>query len=109
MKKAHTRLKRFNDKITWIKAYSDIAASKIPRDLDFVYIDGNHDYEFVKQDIALYYPKVRNGGVIGGHNFEGGFIGVVKAVMEFCEKNNLTFYGNKSDWWILKGENVTDI
>lgn len=32
--------------------------------------NGNHDYEFVKKDIELYYPKLKKGGVLGGDNFD---------------------------------------
>jgi hypothetical protein len=37
--------------------------------LDFVYIDANHRYEYVKQDISLWYPKVRKGGIVAGHDY----------------------------------------
>ncbi len=37
--------------------------------LDFVYIDANHQYDFIKQDISLWYPKVRKGGIIAGHDY----------------------------------------
>lgn len=37
--------------------------------LDFVYIDANHKYEYVKQDISLWYPKVRKGGILAGHDY----------------------------------------
>ena len=38
--------------------------------LDFVYIDANHSYEFVKEDIAAWLPKVKKGGIIGGHDYD---------------------------------------
>ena len=47
---------------------SEDAVDDIPEKLDFVYIDGNHAYEYVKKDIGLYYPKLKKGGVIGGHD-----------------------------------------
>lgn len=53
---------------------------------DWVYIDGNHLYEFVKQDLELYYPKVKSGGYIAGDDYGGkGWWdnGVQKAVDEF--------------------------
>lgn len=37
--------------------------------LDFVYIDANHAYDFVKQDIKLWYPKVKKGGFLLGHDY----------------------------------------
>lgn len=37
--------------------------------LDFVYIDANHTYESVKEDINMWYPKVKIGGIVAGHDF----------------------------------------
>lgn len=37
--------------------------------LDFVYIDGNHKYDFVVEDINLWYPKVKRGGLVMGHDY----------------------------------------
>lgn len=37
--------------------------------LDCVYIDGNHCYEAVSQDIQLWFPKVKKGGILSGHDF----------------------------------------
>jgi hypothetical protein len=39
------------------------------RSLDFVYIDADHSYEIVKKDIKSWYPKVKIGGVIAGHDY----------------------------------------
>ena len=36
--------------------------------LDFVFIDAGHEYEDVKQDIRLWYPKIRQGGYMLGHD-----------------------------------------
>ncbi|RQH21128.1 class I SAM-dependent methyltransferase [Okeania hirsuta] len=59
---------------------------------DWIYIDGNHLYEYVKQDLELYYGKVKTGGLITGDDyFQGGWWngGVVKAVNEFVINYNL--------------------
>ena len=37
--------------------------------IDFVYIDGNHSYSFVKDDINHWLPKIKTGGVISGHDW----------------------------------------
>jgi hypothetical protein len=54
--------------------------------LDWVYIDGNHLFEFVRQDIALSFRKVRVGGYVTGDDYtDGGWWqgGVKRAVDEF--------------------------
>jgi hypothetical protein len=37
--------------------------------LDYVYIDGNHDYDHVKQDLELWWPKLKPGGLMAGHDY----------------------------------------
>ena len=100
---ARHRLAPYRDKVVWVKKPSEAAAKNIPDDLDFVYIDGNHNYEFVKKDVELYYPKIKEGGILGGHNFEINFMGVPKAVIEFTARKGLKLEGKSpSDWWVEK-------
>lgn len=40
--------------------------------LDFVYIDGNHQYEFVKDDLAQSVRTVRPGGIVAGDDYTSG-------------------------------------
>lgn len=101
-KEAKKFLKKFNSKIEFIRKTSEEAIKEIPNNLDFVYIDGNHNYEDVKRDIELYYIKVKKNGIIGGHDFWANQIGVCKAVLDFVSHNNLKLHGNLTDWWILK-------
>lgn len=37
--------------------------------LDFVYIDGNHFFEYVVNDIVGWSKKVRSGGIVSGHDY----------------------------------------
>ena len=37
--------------------------------LDFIYIDANHAYDYVKSDIKLWYPKLKKGGIFAGHDY----------------------------------------
>ena len=64
---------------------------------DFIYIDGIHQYENVKQDIINYLPKVKKGGVIGGHDYGSTWVGVQKAVDEMFGKPDKVF---KDTSWI---------
>jgi len=97
----------YNDKVEFIKDLSENVVDKIPDNLDFVYIDGNHSYEYVKKDIELYFPKVRDGGIIGGDDFGLHEPGVCEAVSEFIRKNNIDNVPRRckslfEDWWIHK-------
>ena len=83
------RLARFGERSTVWRMTSMEAASRIPPgSLDFAYLDGRHDYESVKQDLELWYDKVRIGGIFAGHDyrdgvFPQGVFGVKSAVDEF--------------------------
>ena len=72
--------------------------------IDVVYIDGNHEYDYVKEDIDIWYPKVKKGGVIGGHDFRGHALGVILAVTDYVNENNLRnkIQSSGVDWWIRK-------
>jgi hypothetical protein len=93
---------------------SEYASKSIPDDsLDFVYIDGIHDYENVMRDITLWNPKVRTGGILSGHDYailgmpRGGRLyryGVVEAVTAFVKEHNIKSYfitAKKCDRWDL--------
>jgi len=52
--------------------------------LDLVFIDANHTYDYVKEDIECWYPKIRNGGILSGHDYrEPAVPGVERAVNEY--------------------------
>jgi predicted O-methyltransferase YrrM len=103
---ATMKLEPYKDKIEFIRKKSEEAADSIPDDLDFVYIDGNHDYEYVKRDCEIYYPKLKHGGVLGGDNFESLFPCVIRAVTEFADRHNLEIHGARwaesYEWWVIK-------
>lgn len=59
--------------------------------LDFIYIDGDHSYEGCKLDIEYSRKKVKNNGIIAGHDYCDRFYGTVRAVNEFVSEYNLNF------------------
>lgn len=88
--------------------------------IDFLFIDGDHIYEQTKRDIDNYLPKVKEGGIISGHDYEKGFdldvdffidsdldkdmsrgfhCGVIKAVNDKFKDFNLS--GDRV-WWVKK-------
>lgn len=58
---------------------------------DFIYIDANHSYEFIKRDLDNWYPKLKTGGIFSGHDYvyEPPIYCVKLAVDEFCKKINI--------------------
>jgi hypothetical protein len=59
--------------------------------LDFVYIDGNHDFDYVMLDLILWTPKVRKGGIVAGHDYyHFGQAGVIPAVDAYCAAHGIT-------------------
>ena len=74
----------------FIKEYSPEAADQFKKNsLDFVYIDANHALKNVVDDICAWYPKVKHGGIISGHDYikhkKSRGMHVVQAVNAFCD------------------------
>lgn len=68
---------------------------------DIVFIDARHDYDSVREDIGLWWPRVRVGGMICGHDFNHQWPGVERAV---ADSFNLMHVGVASDsvWFVVK-------
>ena len=69
-----------------------------------MYIDGNHQEEFVVEDIKNYIRLLKNSGVIGGHDYYNGFQrehdGVVSAVTNFIKHSEFQLRVEMPDWWV---------
>ena len=89
-------------KTTILKATSSEGAVLVPSDLDLVFIDGDHSYEHVKQDIITWKPKVRTGGLLTGHDYSLFFPDVMKAVNE-CLPNKFVV-GKDSVWAVITSD-----
>lgn len=77
--------------------------------LDFVFIDARHNYKHVSQDIIEWTRKVRNGGVVAGHDYiPTSLPGPKDAVDTYLKYHpNLHLYlTNPKDhprsWWFIK-------
>ena len=79
---------RFPQKYTIIRKNSEDAIGEIPDYLDFVFIDGDHSYEYVTKDLLSWVPKIRSGGLVIGHDWWIKFPGVEKAVIDFCSTSD---------------------
>jgi hypothetical protein len=118
------------DRGIMIRATSEKASEIfVDNSIDFAYIDANHAYDFVVQDIKLWYPKVKPGGYLLGHDYIDidwyddpnfaenkkdkhiwsndhyhGVFGVNPAVDEFCEEYgyDLTLTSEWFGTWLIK-------
>jgi hypothetical protein len=83
---------------------SSVEAAKqyADKSLFFVFIDGSHLYEAVKEDILAWLPKVKSGGFIGGHDIDQTeeFNGVRKAVDELIGSKNIIIYNQGWASWM---------
>lgn len=76
--------------------------------LDFAFIDANHTYDAVKADIHAWWPKVRSGGILCGHDYGSkrdrrGIWGVSQAVNEFAAQARLDVHiGRGQVWWVKR-------
>jgi hypothetical protein len=73
--------------------------------LDFIYLDGNHTYEFVLRDLYTWFPKLRPGGLFACNDFfesSGAAlqnIGVIPAFLTFSKRyNTYPIALTSSDW-----------
>jgi hypothetical protein len=83
-------LSPWKSRFTWFRTQSlSITNDQIPdRSLDCVFIDGDHSYDALRQDLAFWWKKVRVGGHMLGDDY--AFPSVARAVHEFAYFNNLT-------------------
>ena len=72
---------------------------------DWVYIDGNHFYEFVKQDLDLSLKKTRGGGYITGDDYawDARFDnGIKRAVDEFAQGDSVALIEIRNQQFIFR-------
>jgi hypothetical protein len=80
-------LKGYQKQIVVLRGWSHRMADRLDDEcLDFVYVDCNHRYEFVKRDLECWYPKLRSavGTIMSGHDYSNPELGVKQAVDEFA-------------------------
>jgi len=95
------RMAPFGERAVIYRGTSADAATELPNELDYVFIDGIHTYEAVKHDIAAWLPKVKRGGWIGGHDYDNlpRFPGVARAVDEAFNADRLELDADHT-WWM---------
>ncbi len=69
------------------KALEILKGKKYPKEYDFIFIDGLHEYDAVKFETEAYSKLIRKDGIVSGHDYNHiSFPGVTRAVNEFADK-----------------------
>jgi predicted O-methyltransferase YrrM len=88
------------DMIRFVRASSERAVRLFDDGyFDFVFIDADHSFEAAKDDIRLWLPKVKPGGMICGHDYTSDAPGVVKAVDEARARHEWTDFAVDGTVW----------
>lgn len=77
----------------------EVAETFKEKSVSFVFIDGDHSYQAVKDDILAWKPKIRKGGRIAGHDYNpsnDSYKGLIQAVQECCPD----FYPTSTSCWV---------
>jgi hypothetical protein len=75
------------------------ATARFPDDsLDFVFVDAAHGYADVRADVGAWLPKVRWGGTLAGHDWEGAWPGVRLGVRDFIPESEVRTLGVSWLW-----------
>lgn len=119
-------IKQYQNRAHMIRMGSVDAATLFPDEyFDFIYIDADHSYEAVKQDLKVWWPKIKKGGIFSGDDFipedgdiwlvnnsdgsseYAGKFGVRQAVTEFSNEHGLKIYSTVDEpywkqWYTFK-------
>lgn len=96
-------LEKHTNRIVWHIITSERAVNLFDeKTVDFVYIDNGHTYDLVERDVNRWWPIIKAGGMICGHDYVAP--GDVKSAVDaFVSSRKFKLYtGEDSDWWILK-------
>ena len=88
---------------TIVRKFSADAAAEVPdRSLDLVYVDANHVESAVYEDLTLWAPKVKRGGIVAGHDYRAFVnkptIHVIEAVQAYTKEHRI------DPWFTLTGD-----
>lgn len=91
----------------WIHPATSLATAEwLVGPFDLVFIDAEHTYEGASTDIAAWWPKVRPGGILAGHDYNHRrYPGVTQAVNEFVAEALPTIELQTLPgkvWWVRK-------
>lgn len=104
-----SRIAERDQRVTLVRQYSVDGCKLLPDgECDWVYIDANHSYRHVLEDMDAWWPKVKSGGLLCGHDCYHDttyphWCEVKPAVERWAAEHQYEFTITPcSSWWILK-------
>lgn len=96
------RVSGYGERAVIMRMTSATAAPRFEDEsLDYVFIDADHSFDGVYDDIRLWLPKLKRGGWIGGHDFEHPrFPGVAEAVRSIFIDEVIETDANRT-WFVM--------
>lgn len=88
-------------RVTLVREWSHIAATHYvdaihsTGAIDLIYLDANHSYEAVKQDLEAWLPKLKSGGIFAGHDYADE---VKRAVDDFCVEHDIIVFATTQEY-----------
>lgn len=91
----------YTDRVHWlIGDSSGMAGAVDDASLDFAFIDADHSYAGCRRDIEAWLPKVKRGGLLGGHDYgkadQGDVAGAVRDTLGRYDVE----VGEHTCWWV---------
>lgn len=109
---ATSRLTAFLPRSTVLRQDARIAVQGFPDEsLDFVYIDSSHEFDETHDEILCWYPKLKPGGILSGHDYANGpevrravdlFAALNGLIAETTEKDDDLNFDFLITSWIIK-------
>jgi hypothetical protein len=100
-REAMKRLKPFKDKAVILEMTSKEASEQVEdNSLDFIFIDGDHSYDAVINDLNLWWPKVKVSGVFSGHDWS--YFDVARAVKNWFNDDTKVELSDNDIWYCIK-------
>jgi hypothetical protein len=100
-KAAQEKMLAYKDKVEIHHVSSEEFVKTIEDEsLDFVFIDGDHSFEAALKDFQNYYPKVKKGGIFGGHDIQ--LDSVRNALTYFLKERSNEVIGVSNSAWYLR-------
>lgn len=104
------KLQGYENKIEFHRKLSVEAAKDFEKEsIDFIYIDARHDYCGVKEDLEHYWPILKPGGIIAGHDYnENSEVrGQDWGLCQDGSRNDMAVKGAVNDFFIPKGLTIS--